>query len=93
MTSISFYTNFVSFTPYSHTIGLIKILIYRTYEISSSWTSFNEEISNFKHLLMKNMSPSYFIDKQVKCFLHKIFSTNNCNGVKETKTAFYYNLA
>ena len=55
MTSIGLYTNFVSFTPYSYKIGLIKTLIHRTYEISSSWTSFNEEISNVKHLLMTNM--------------------------------------
>ena len=64
MTSISLYTNFVSFIPYSYKIGLIETLIHCTYEISSSWTSFNEEISNVKHLLMKNMYPSYLIDKQ-----------------------------
>ena len=42
MTSIGLYTNFVSFTPYSYKIGLIKTLIHCIYEISSSWTSFNE---------------------------------------------------
>ena len=73
MTSIGLYTNFLNFTPYSYKIGLIKTLIHRTYQISSSWTSFNEEISNVKHLLMKNMYPSYVIDKQVKRFLHNKF--------------------
>ena len=73
MTSIGLYTNFVNFTPYSYKIRLIKTLIHRTYQISSSWTSFNEEISNVKHLLMKNMYPSYVIDKQVKRFLHNKF--------------------
>ena len=63
MTSIGLYANFVSFTPYSYKIGLIKTLIHHTYEISSSWTSFNEEIYNVKHLLMKNMYCSYLIDK------------------------------
>ena len=40
------------------------------------------------------MNPSYLIDKQVKCFLHKKikFSTNNCNAVKESKTTLYYKL-
>ena len=66
MTSIGLCINFVSFTPYK--IGLIKTLIHCTYEISSSWASFNEEISNLKHLLMKNMYPRYLIDKQVKRF-------------------------
>ena len=92
MTSVGLYTNFVSFTPYSYKIGLIKTLIHRTYEISSSWTSFNEEISNVKHLLMKNMYPSYLIDKQVKRFLHNKFSTNYCNAVKESKTTLHYKL-
>ena len=85
MTSIGLYTNFVNFTPYSYKIGLIKTLINCTYKASSSWTSFNEEISNIKHLLMKIMYPSYLIDKQVKCFLHNKFSTNYCNAVKESK--------
>ena len=91
-TSIALYTSFVSFTPYSYKIGLIKTLIHPTYEISSSWTSFNEEISNVKHLLMKNMYPSYVIDKQVKRFLHNKFSTNYCNAVKESKTTLHYKL-
>ena len=65
MTSIGLYTNYVSFTPYSYRIGLIETLIHHNYEISSSWTSFSEEISNVKHLLMKNMYPSYLIAKQV----------------------------
>ena len=76
MNLIVLFTNFVSFTSYSYKIRLIKTLIHCTYEISSSWTSFNEEIFNVKHLLMKNMYPSYLIGKQVKRFLHNKFYTN-----------------
>ena len=85
MTSIGLYTNFVRFTPYSYKIGLIKTLIHHPYEISSSSTSFNAEISNIKHLLTKNLYPSYVTNKQVKYFLHNKFSTNYCNAVKESK--------
>ena len=92
MTSIGLYTSFVIFTPYSYKIGLIKTLIHSTYKISSSWASFNEEISKVKHLLMKNMYPSYLIHKQIKRFLHIKFSTNYCNAVKESKTTLYYKL-
>ena len=66
MTSIDLYSKFVSFTPYSYKIGLIKTLIHCSYEIRSFWTSFNEEISNVKHLLTRNMYSSYLIDKQIK---------------------------
>ena len=71
MTSIGLYPDFVSFTRYSYKIGLIKTLKHCTYETSSSWTSFNKEICNIKHLLTKNIYPSYLIDKQVKRFLQK----------------------
>ena len=73
MISIGLCTNFVSFTSYSYKIGSIKTLIYRSYEISSSWTSFKEDISNVKLFLMKYMFPSYLIDKQVKRILHNKF--------------------
>ena len=86
MALIGLYTNFISFTTHSYKIGLIKTLIHHTYEISSSWTSFNTEISNVKHLLMKNIYRSYLIDKQVKRFLHNKFSTNYCKAIKKFKT-------
>ena len=35
-TSIGLYTNFTSFTPFSYKIGLIKTLLHRAFEISSS---------------------------------------------------------
>ena len=38
------------------------------------------------------MYHSYLIDKQVKCFLHNKFSTNDSNAVKQTKTTLYYKL-
>ena len=41
---------------------------------------------------MKNMYPSYLIDKQVKRVLHNKFSTNYSNAVKEIKTTLYYTL-
>ena len=82
----------MGFTPYSYKIGLIKTLIHDTYEISSSWTSFNEEIFDVKHLFMKNIYPSYVMDQQVKRFLHNTFPTNYSIAVKESKTALYYKL-
>ena len=92
MTSIALYTNFLSLKVHFYKLRLIKTLIYRIYETNSSWTSFNEEVSNIKHLLMKNMYPSYLIDKQVKHFLHNQFSTHNFNAVKETRLTLYYKL-
>ena len=49
-------------------------------------------MSTVKHLLMKNMYPSYLVDKQIKCFLHNKVCTNYCNAVKESKTTLNYKL-
>ena len=58
-TSIGLYTNFTSFTPFSYKIGLIKTLLHRAFEISSSWNFFDQEKEKIKNLLMKNLYPSY----------------------------------
>ena len=77
------------FTPFSYKIGLIKILIHRTYLISSSWNLFHDEIKSTKHLLGKNMYPPYLIDKQIKLFLNNKLSENDTpkeNSNKENTT-------
>ena len=85
-TSIGLYTNFTSFTPFSYKIGLIKTLTHRAYEICSSWTLFDQECVKIKSLLLKNMYPSYLVDKEIKKYLdHKfsnVITTNNDNSKK-----------
>ena len=39
-TSISLYTNFTSFAPFSYKIGSIKTFLHHSFEISSSWNFF-----------------------------------------------------
>ena len=39
---------------------------------------------------MKNIYPSYLIDKQVKHFFRNKFSNNYCNAVKESNATLYY---
>ena len=82
MTSIDLYTRFVIFTPFSYKIGLIKTLIHCTYKISSSWASFNEDISKVKHLLMKNMYKLPYRDS---------FSNNNKKKINELWQKFCKN--
>ena len=67
-TSIYFYTNLTSFTPFSYKIGLIKTLLHRAFEIISSWTFFDQEKQTIKNWLMKNLYPFYLIDKEIKKF-------------------------
>ena len=50
------YTDFTSFTPFSYKIGLSKTLVHRAYR----------EKQTIKNLLVKNLYPSYFVDKEIK---------------------------
>ena len=92
-TSIGLYTNFTSFTPFSYKIGLIKTLLHRAFEISSSWNFFDQEKRKIKNLLMKNLYPSHLIDKEIKTFLeNKLTTKENTNIDHNNKSVSYYKL-
>ena len=65
------FTNFMSFIPFNYKVGLVKTLVHRIYEISSSWSIFDQEIINIKEILKKNSFPPNIIDKEIKSFLDK----------------------
>ena len=69
-TSIGLCTNFTSFTTFLYKIGLIKTLLHRGFEISSSWTFSDQEKQTITNLSIKNFYPSYLIDE--KSFLEKL---------------------
>ena len=92
-TSIGLYTNFTSFNQFSYKIGLIKTLLHHAFEISSSWNFFDQEKRKIKNLLMKNLYPSYLIDKEIKTFLENKFTTKeNTNIDHNNKSVSYYKL-
>ena len=92
-TSIGLYTNFTSFTPFLYKIGLIKTLLHRAFKISCCWNFFNQEKQKIKNLLMKNLCPSYLIDKEIKTFLWNKFTTKeNTNIDHSNKSVSYYKL-
>ena len=78
--SIGLYTNYLSFTPFSYNIGLVKTLLHRAFAISSNWSIFHLQLSKTKELLEKNLYPSNFIDQQIKQYLHV-----QCSDKKRTK--------
>ena len=90
---IGLYTNFTSFISFLHKIGLIKTSVHRAFKISSSWNFFDQEKQTIKNLLMKNLYPSYLIDKEIKKFLEKKFTTKeNTNIAHNNKSVSYYKL-
>ena len=59
-TSNALYTNFTSFTPFLYKIELIKTLLHRAFEISSSWDFFNQEKQTIKKFVNEEFIPIIF---------------------------------
>ena len=72
------YTHFKSFIPETYQKGLISTLLYRAYEISSSYMSLHEEVENLKKIFAKNGCPSKFVDMCVFNFFNKVFQKHVC---------------
>ena len=67
------FTNFDSFIPISYKRGLINTLLFRYFNISSSYAIFHAEVEKFKKIMNLNGYPEKFFDRIVRSFLNKIF--------------------
>ena len=65
------FTNFESFIPITYKRGLINTLLFRYFNISSSYAIFHAEIEKFRQIMTKNGYPEKFFDKIVRSFLNK----------------------
>ena len=83
--------NFKSFISFSYKISLIKCLIDRSFKICNNWNSFHNDIKNIKSNLIKNVYPTFLIDKVIKKYLDYKFSTNE-NQLKDISDAHYFKL-
>ena len=90
--SIGLYTNYLSFTPFSYKVGLVKTLLHRAFVICSNWSIFHLELSKTKELLEINLYPSNFIDKQIKQYLHTQFSDKKHKEPSNSTYVSYYKL-
>jgi hypothetical protein len=68
------FTNFVSFLPTAYKKGFVFSLLFRYFNICSSYQIFHVELEKFKKLLLQNGYPKFFIDRCVKTFLDKMIS-------------------
>ena len=67
------FTNFDSFIPISYKRGLINTLLFRYFNISSSYAIFHAEVEKFKKIMNLNGYLEKFFDRIVRSFLNKIF--------------------
>ena len=57
------YTNFNSFLPTEYKRGLLHTLLYRTYNICSSYLQIHEEINHLKSVWQKNSFPEAAVQR------------------------------
>ena len=68
--------NFNSFTPIKYKINNIKCLLFRTYEICSSFSLLHKQIVFLKTYFVNNCYSSSIIENQIMKFLNKKYSSN-----------------
>ena len=86
------YTNYLSFTPFSYKIDLLKTLLHRAFVIISNWSIFHLQLRKTKELLEKNLYPSIFIDQQIKQYLHVQCSDKKHKEPSNSTYISYYKL-
>ena len=88
-TTIGLFTNYLSFTPLSYKIGLVKTLIHRTFKICRNCFLFHDEVNNSKKYLEKNSYPMSFIDREINTHLEKQFNIEPPNLFDTIKFNYY----
>ena len=79
------YTNFKSFLPLKYKVGLIHTLLYRIYNICSSFEHIVKEINNLKIIMRKNGYPVNIVDKCILKFFNKIYTKKEVVQTVEKK--------
>ena len=91
LTYAGLFLNLKSFTSFSYKISLIKCLIDRSFKICNNWISFHNDVEDIKSNLIKNVYPSFLIDKVIKKNLdYRFFS--NPNQLKDKSDVHYFKL-
>ena len=67
------FTNFHSFIPLAYKRYLISCLLYRIYNLCSSYENFHTQLEVIRKLFNLNGFPSHIFDRLVHRFLNKIF--------------------
>jgi hypothetical protein len=85
-------TNFLSFTPFTYKIGLIRTLIDRTFKLNSTDNGLHKDLKQLTNTLERNSFPSHIIDKVSQQYLNKSKSNNslsNSDSTVETNTRYF----
>ena len=72
-TFTSLFTNFHSFIPLTYKRNIISCLLFRLFNICSSYESFHNQLEAVRKMFILNGFPCHMFDRCVKTFLDKVF--------------------
>ena len=68
------YTDFGTLSPNKYKVNLIRVLVYRTFHICSTYSNFDDEVVRIKGILKENCFPMPLIDRVIKTFMDQQLS-------------------
>ena len=73
--------------------SVVMSYLNRAYKVSHSWKDFHDEVCNIKQMLINNNYSNYYVDAQIRNFLHKKHENANQthDDTNTTITLFYNN--
>ena len=77
--------NYSSLVPNIWKYNTITAMVYRAYNLTSSWKLFHEEINKIKNILTFNDYPKWWLENSVRNFLNNVVYNYN-TGSDETKS-------
>ena len=83
------YTNFNSFIPMTYKCGLIHSLLFRVFNICSSYHLIHEDIETLKTIWRKNCYPKSLIDSSIQICLNKIFEKNDTSHCSQKRIIYF----
>ena len=84
--------NFNSFLPFIYKINLIKTLVFRAFNLSSTYLSLHVELEKIKKFLISNGFKISVILKQIKNFLNSQYLGQNSINLNVPKKVIYFKI-
>ena len=82
--------NFKSICPAKYKEAVVKTLLHRAFNISSTWEAFHNEITSKKQLLVNDEYPIKLIDEQISNFLSLKFNKISIQIITPPNITLFY---
>ena len=85
-------TNYLSFTPLTYKLALLKTLIHRTFRICNTWQLFHFDIDKLKKTLLRNKYPLKLIEDEIRNYINNKYKKTDNDKIDNDKCKQYFKL-